>query len=104
MPSFGAAAGGARPWLPPVREKERDWRDGEMEEMGEDKNIQGDFCKYLPLWQHVACHVGACVVHLGPQTKHLTEFRDPDARFESLGTQVKSQDKFGDLGCNLLGQ
>ena len=46
----------------------------------------------------------ACVVHLGPQTKHLTEFRDSDAQFESLRTQVKSQDKFGDLGCNLLGQ
>ena len=51
------------------------------------------------------------MAHWGPQTKHLTEFRDPDAefrdpdaRFESLGTQVKSQDKFGDLGCNLLEQ
>ena len=32
----------------------------------------------------------------------LIEFRDPDARFESLDTQAKSRDKFGDLECNLL--
>jgi len=36
---------------------------------------------------------------LGLQTKHSIEFRDPDARFESLGTQAKSRDKFGDLDC-----
>ena len=30
------------------------------------------------------------------------EFRDPDARFASLGTQAKLRDKFGDLECNLL--
>ena len=39
---------------------ERRWKGGreggrlerkeEKEQMGEDKNIQGDFCKYLPLW------------------------------------------------------
>ena len=28
--------------------------------------------------------------------KHLTEFRDSNAQFESLGTQPKSRDKFGD--------
>ena len=34
--------------------------------------------------------------------KHLAEFRDPDARFESSGIQAKSQDKFGDRQSNLL--
>jgi len=40
------------------REGRRLEREEEKEQMGEDKNIQGDFCKYLPLWQHVAGHVG----------------------------------------------
>jgi len=32
------------------REGGRLEREEEKEQMGEDKNIQGDFCKYLPLW------------------------------------------------------
>ena len=40
------------------REGGRLERKEEKEQTGEDKNIQGDFCKYLPLWQHAACHVG----------------------------------------------
>ena len=66
--------------------------------------MQGYFCKYLTPWRYMAYHVGfrrLCGV-FGTQMKHLTEFRDSDAEFESSGTQPKSRDKFGDLGCNLL--
>ena len=44
----------------------------------------------------------AHVVCLGPPMNHLTEFRDPNARFKSLGIYVELWDKFGDLECNLL--
>ena len=44
----------------------------------------------------------AHVARLGSQMNHLTKFRDPDARFESLGTYLELRDKFGDLACNLL--
>ena len=40
------------------REGGRLERKEEKEQTGEDKNIQGDFCKYLLLWQYVPCHVG----------------------------------------------
>ena len=42
------------------------------------------------------------MARLGLLMNHLTEFRDPDARFESLGTYSELRDKFGDLECNLL--
>ena len=42
------------------------------------------------------------MMRLGPQMKHLAEFRDPDARLESSRTQAKSRNKFEDLRCNLL--
>jgi len=45
------------------RESERLEREGEKEQTGEDKNMQEDFCKYLTLWQHVACHVGFGRLH-----------------------------------------
>ena len=61
-PASGRAdhGGGARRTEMEGREREggRLERKEEKEQMGEDKNIQGDFCKYLPLCQHVACHVG----------------------------------------------
>ena len=66
------------------------------EQMRED--MHGCFCKYLLLWRHMACHVA----RLGPQMKHVTELSDPDARFESSGTQAKLRNKCGDLWCNLL--
>ena len=66
-----AVAREGRPWVKQTTAEvldERRWkaereggrleREEEKEQIGEDKNIQGDFCKYLPLWQHVACHVG----------------------------------------------
>ena len=40
-------------------EIERGREGGRKEQKGEDKNMQGDICKYLPPpRQHVACHVG----------------------------------------------
>ena len=42
------------------------------------------------------------MARLGLLMNHLTEFRDPDARFESFETYVKLEDKFGGLKCNLL--
>ena len=65
------------------------------------RGVFANICQCGNTW-HASLASDACMAHLGPQTKHLTEFRDPDARFESLGTQAKSRDKFGDLGCNLL--
>ena len=48
---------------------------------------------------HATSVSGARVGRMGPRMTQLTQFRDPDARFESLGTQAKSRDKFGDLDC-----
>ena len=42
------------------------------------------------------------MMRLGHRMKHLAEFRNSNAQFESSGTQAKSWEKFGDLGCNLL--
>ena len=39
----------------------------------------------------------AHVTRLGPLMNHLTEFRNLDARFESLGTYVELRDKFGNI-------
>ena len=55
----------------------------------------------VPTW-HAMSVLGAHMARLGLLMNHLTEFRDPDARFESLGTYVELRDKFGDLECNLL--
>ena len=53
------------------------------------------------MW-HATSAWEAHMARLGPPMNHLTEFRDPDARFESLGAYVELGDKFGDLECNLL--
>ena len=53
------------------------------------------------MW-HATSAWEAHVARLGSQMNHLTKFRDPDARFESLGTYLELRDKFGDLACNLL--
>ena len=56
-----------------------------------------------PAWQSTSAK-GALLAGFGLPMNHKIEFRDSDARFESSGTQAKLWDKFGDLGCNLLGQ
>ena len=72
--------------------------------MGEDGTLEGSFvnvCHCGATW-HATSASDACVAQLGSRMEHLTKFREPGVRFESLETQVKSRDKFGELGCNLL--
>jgi hypothetical protein len=60
-----------------ARERESD---GEMEQMGEDKNIQGIFANIYhrgATW-HATSASDTCVARLGPPMKQLTEFRGPD--------------------------
>ena len=59
------------------------------------------FSKCLPVWHYGRRRKLAWRVW-GPRVNHLTRFRNSDGRSESLGTQVKLQDKFGNLWCILL--
>ena len=72
--------------------------------MGEDGTLEGFFVNiyHCGATRHATSASDACVAQLGSRMEHLTKFREPSVQFESLGTQVKSRDKFGDLGCNLL--
>ena len=54
-----------------------------------------------PAW-HSTWAKGVALVGFGLSMNRKVEFRDPDARFASLGTQAKLRDKFGDLKYNLL--
>ena len=56
-------------------------REGEKEQTGEDKIYRGCFaniCHRGNTW-HATLASDACLVCLGPQTKHLADFRDLDA-------------------------
>jgi hypothetical protein len=72
-----------------ARERER-LEEGEREEqIGEDKNMEGFFfansCYPETTW-HATSALQASVARLGLRMEHLTKFRDPGGRFESLGT------------------
>ena len=74
--------------------------------LGFDKNYKGRGFSQKhptagPAW-HSTWAKGAVLAGFGLSMNRKVEFRDPDARFASLGTQAKLRDKFGDLECNLL--
>ena len=66
-PGPAAAQGGREPgpapvWeeegrLPPEQRREREREEGREDQMGEDETLERRFCKYLPVWQHMACLV-----------------------------------------------
>ena len=74
--------------------------------LGFDKNYKGGGFSQKhptsgPAW-HSTWPKFAALAGFGLSMNRKVEFRDPDARFASLGTQAKLRDKFGDLECNLL--
>ena len=83
------------------RERGREGGRIKWEKMKLWRGLFGNICQCGNTW-HASLALDTCVAHLEPQTKHLTEFRDPNARFKSLGIYVELWDKFGDLECNLL--
>ena len=54
----GAGVGGGRAAPAGAEERERERRGGRKDQMGEDETLELCFCKYLPVWQHMACLVG----------------------------------------------
>ena len=70
-------------------ERERDWRrERERSRSEKIKNMEGLFansCQPDTTW-HATSALEAGVARLGLRMEHLTKFRDPGGRFESLGT------------------
>ena len=56
--------------------------------MGEDGTLEGFFVNiyHCGATRHATSASDACAAQLGPRMEHLTKFRDPSGRFESLGT------------------
>jgi len=80
----GAGVGGGRaaPAGAEERERERGGEGGRIkwEKMKLWRGVFVNICQCGNTWHDAS---DACVAYLEPQTKHLIEFRDPDARFES---------------------